>query len=66
MIDRGYAGRKLEENIQSEIFGVLLEEATDSYKKEIVVELESNNPDDMENNVERIAHFCQQWSGNNK
>ncbi|KAL4716818.1 hypothetical protein ACJJTC_012629, partial [Scirpophaga incertulas] len=36
---RGYTGKKLEDNIQCEIFETLLEEAQSSYKPEIVKEL---------------------------
>lgn len=30
------------------------------------MELGSNNPEEMENNVEHIAHLCQQWHAKNK
>jgi Predicted nucleotide kinase (related to CMP and AMP kinases) len=44
---RGYKGKKLEDNVQCEIFQVLLEEARESYKQEIVYELPSNSPQDL-------------------
>ena len=59
---RGYTGKKLQDNIQCEIFQTILEEARDSYKAEIVHELPSNTPDDMESNLERIVLWMQQWS----
>lgn len=59
--NRGYSGKKLEDNIQCEIFQTILEEAQDSYKTEIVHELSSNTPDDLENNLAQIATWVQQW-----
>lgn len=41
----------------------ILEEARDSYKKEIVNELQSNTTDELENNLEQIEAWIQQWSG---
>ncbi|PVH98246.1 P-loop containing nucleoside triphosphate hydrolase protein [Periconia macrospinosa] len=61
---RGYKDRKLEENMDSEIMQVLLEEARESYKEEIVVELKSENTDDVEANVERIEQWVEQWKKN--
>ena len=53
----GYDGRKLKENIECEIFQTILDEARDSYSAEIVHELPSNTPDDMESNVNRILDW---------
>ena len=44
---------------------VLLQEARDSYDEEIVVELSSNNSEDMESNIERIETWIKQWEENN-
>lgn len=52
---RGYSQRKVTENIECEIMQVVLEEARESYKPEIVIELPSNTIQDMEANVEKIA-----------
>ena len=40
---------------------VLLEEARQSYDEDIVVELESNEPGDIEKNVDRIEIWINQW-----
>lgn len=40
---------------------VLLQEARDSYDEEIVVELTSNNTDEIEANVERLEVWIKQW-----
>ena len=61
-VARGYTGKKLQDNIQCEIFQTILEEARESYKVDVVHELPSNTPDDMESNLERIMLWIQQWS----
>lgn len=52
---RDYAENKIEENIDAEIMQVILDEAREAYDSEIVIELFSNDVDEMESNVERIA-----------
>jgi adenylate kinase len=61
-IYRGYPQRKITENIDCEIFQVMLEEAKESYSNEIVIELQSNTIQDMESNASRI----EQWVYNFK
>jgi adenylate kinase len=56
---RGYEGRKLRENVECEIFQTILEEAQESYRKEIVHELASNTPDDMESNLTQILKWIE-------
>ncbi|XP_045216195.2 adenylate kinase isoenzyme 6-like [Mercenaria mercenaria] len=58
---RGYAGKKLDDNIQCEIFQTILDEARNSYKAEIVHELPSNTPDELEDNLDKIAAWLQEW-----
>jgi len=41
---------------------VILEEARESYPTEIVVELSSEGPDDLEANVKRIVEWIGRWS----
>jgi len=43
---------------------VLLEEASESYRKEVVVALPSNTVEDMESNVSRIVQWVQAYYGN--
>ncbi|GBC20971.2 uncharacterized protein OCT59_005352 [Rhizophagus irregularis] len=59
---RGYPQKKITENIDCEIFQVILEEAKESYANEIVIELQSNTIQDMESNASRI----EQWVYNFK
>lgn len=62
---RNYPENKLQENLDSEIMEVLLQEARDSYNEEIVVELRSDDSDEMEANVERIGSWVKQWREDN-
>lgn len=62
---RGYEGKKLEENMDSEIMQVLLDEARESYKEEIVVELRSDSTDDVDGNLERIEQWIEGWRKDN-
>ncbi|MCJ1260214.1 factor activating pos9 [Lobaria immixta] len=58
---RRYPEQKLQENLDSEIMQVLLEEARQSYDEDIIVELESNEPHDIESNVDRIEIWIENW-----
>ncbi|ELW64171.1 Brefeldin A-inhibited guanine nucleotide-exchange protein 3 [Tupaia chinensis] len=51
---RGYSEKKLKENIQCEIFQVLSEEVTSSYEEEIVYQLPSNKPEELDDNINQI------------
>lgn len=58
---RNYPEQKLQENLDSEIMEVLLDEARESYNEEIVVELRSDEADDIEDNVGRIETWIKNW-----
>ena len=58
---RGYPLRKIQENNEAEIMGVVCDEARESYQSGIVVELESNTMEDLEENVARIVAWIDQW-----
>ena len=62
----GYNALKINENMECEIMQVVLEEARESYAKEIVVELQSDSIEQMEENVSRIKAWKDQWMINNK
>jgi len=57
--------KKLQDNIQCEIFQVILDETKDSYSAEIVFELPSTTPDEMESNIEKITAWIEQYKINN-
>ena len=63
---RHYPEPKLQENLDSEIMEVLLEEARESYDEDVVVELRSDEADDIEGNVERIEIWIKDWRRNNE
>ncbi|XP_020794028.1 adenylate kinase isoenzyme 6 isoform X2 [Boleophthalmus pectinirostris] len=58
---RGYSGKKLQDNVQCEIFQTILEEALEAYQEEIVHQLPSNTPEDLEQNTEQIVQWTEQW-----
>ncbi|KAL8945125.1 MAG: hypothetical protein Q9211_000337 [Gyalolechia sp. 1 TL-2023] len=58
---RNYSETKLQENMDAEIMEVLLAEARDAFEEGIVIELQSNNAEDMEGNVVRIEAWVRQW-----
>lgn len=62
---RGYNEKKRSENMESEIMQVILEEARESYDKNIVHEVQSNTIQDMENNVQRVEAWTKQWIADN-
>ncbi|OBT83830.1 hypothetical protein VE02_05508 [Pseudogymnoascus sp. 03VT05] len=62
---RNYPELKLQENLDSEIMEVLLQEARDSYDEEIVVELTSNTSEEVDSNVARIEAWVAQWTKDN-
>lgn len=63
---RDYSERKIQENVQCEIMRVILDEALDSYKSHIVHELQSDTPDQMEQNLTTIKNWINQWKNENK
>eukprot|EP00918_Siedleckia_nematoides_P025378 GHVU01054805.1.p1 GENE.GHVU01054805.1~~GHVU01054805.1.p1 ORF type:complete len:189 (-),score=30.19 GHVU01054805.1:2198-2764(-) len=54
---RGYAEAKVRENVECEIFRVCLEEATDTFAEEKVVEMDSNSQSDLDVNVRNICNI---------
>ncbi|XP_074649982.1 adenylate kinase isoenzyme 6-like [Tubulanus polymorphus] len=62
---RNYSEKKLQDNIQCEIFQTILDEAKQSYKTEIVHELMSNTPDEMEENLANVEKWIENWKNTN-
>ncbi|KPI41693.1 Adenylate kinase isoenzyme-like protein [Cyphellophora attinorum] len=58
---RGYKEEKIQENMDAEIFGVVLEEAKEGWEEEQVIELSSVNAEDVETNAERILSWIKTW-----
>ncbi|XP_076263591.1 adenylate kinase isoenzyme 6 [Rhynchophorus ferrugineus] len=61
LTSRGYTGKKLQDNVECEIFQVILDEAKNSYKEEIVHEIQSITPEQLQENIEKICLWIQQW-----
>lgn len=62
---RDYPEAKLQENLDSELMDVLIQEAREAYDEEIVIELQSNSADEMDENVERVEAWVRQWKVDN-
>ena len=58
---RKYSEEKLQENLDSEIMEVLLQEAREAFAQEIVIELRSDEAEDIEGNVERVEMWIANW-----
>nr|VDD12265.1 unnamed protein product [Brassica oleracea] len=59
---RGYSGTKLSNNIECEIFQVMLGEASDRYKEEIVTAMQSDTIEDISDNVVSLTEWIESWS----
>jgi len=53
--------QKIQENNEAEIMQVVLSEAQESYKEDIIMLLNSDNVDQQEENVERIVDWLNNW-----
>jgi len=62
LTNRGYMGQKLQNNIECEIFQVLLEEAHESYSKDIIMALRSDTIEDVSRNVDSLKEWVANWS----
>jgi adenylate kinase len=54
---RGYAEEKVKENVEAEIFQVLLQEVVEDYPDDMVIEMLSNTMDDLEQGVAKIEQM---------
>lgn len=62
---RDYNEKKLQNNLECEIFQTILDEAKSSYDENIVHELPSNEESDIESNLQRILAWIDQWKSDN-
>ncbi|KAI3405371.1 FAP7 [Candida oxycetoniae] len=58
---RNYKDAKIQENLDCEIMEVILNEARDSYIPDIVIELKSDTAEEMDENVDRITLWVENW-----
>jgi len=61
LTERRYNEEKIKNNMECEIFQTALDEARESYKEDIVHELQSNVPEDMERNLDQISSWISQF-----
>jgi len=62
---RGYSTRKIQNNIECEIFQTLFEEAKESYDNNIVHELHNETFADMDSIINLISTWVNQWIEDN-
>lgn len=51
----------MKNNLECEIFQILLEEAKESYKEEIVMALKSDDIEDISRNVSSLTDWVRAW-----
>lgn len=62
---RGYKDLKLQHNLEYEMYGMALEEAKEGYDENIVHELQNNTTEQLEDNINRICAWVEQWKKDN-
>lgn len=62
---RGYAEKKITENIDAEIARVCLDEAQASWPEEMVIELQSDDAEQLESNAQRTLQWIKNYCQNN-
>uniref|UniRef100_A0A7S4HIJ6 Adenylate kinase isoenzyme 6 homolog n=1 Tax=Vannella robusta TaxID=1487602 RepID=A0A7S4HIJ6_9EUKA len=58
---RGYHDKKITENVECEIMQVLLDEAKDSYREDIIWVLQSDNTEQLLENVQKIEDYINNY-----
>lgn len=62
---RGYKDSKLQENIDAEVMEVILQEAREGFAGDKVLEMQSNNMEDVDLNTLKIMSWLNAWSPSN-
>jgi len=55
--ERGYTLQKIQENNEAEIMQVVLSEAQESYRSDIIMVLQSDNVEQQDENVAKIVEW---------
>ncbi|RDA84670.1 hypothetical protein CP532_3526 [Ophiocordyceps camponoti-leonardi (nom. inval.)] len=63
---RNYSESKLQENIDSEIMDVIIQEAREAFDDEMVIEMTSDTSYDLESNLSRIEEWVTKWRSNTR
>jgi adenylate kinase len=61
LLARNYPLTKIQENNESEIMQVVLEEAHESFPKDIILSLKSDTSEDITNNTNTIVEWVNKW-----
>lgn len=59
--NRGYNAEKIKNNVEYEIFQMAFDEAKSSYKKEIVFEVRGETEEQLEQNLEKVGTFLNNY-----
>lgn len=59
--ERGYNAKKIQNNVEFEIFQMSLDEAKSSYKPEIVFEVRGENEDDLQKGLKLVGDFLDNY-----
>lgn len=59
--ERGYNTKKIQNNVEYEIFQIALDEARASYKREIIFEVHGEKEEDMEKTLKMVSNFLDDW-----
>ncbi len=65
MQKRNYSEKKIDQNIQSEIFQICLDEARETFDENLVHEITNETEEDFKKNVDNLLNWIDQWSLNN-
>lgn len=60
---RGYNAKKIQNNVEYEIFQMALDEAKSSYKAHIVFEVNGETEQQLEDNVKKVGEFLNNYEG---
>lgn len=63
--ERGYNGKKIQNNVEYEIFQMGLDEAKSSYRPEIVHEVNGEKDEDCEKGLEMVKDFLDSYKEKN-
>lgn len=55
--ERGYNSKKIQNNVEFEIFQMGLDEAKSSYKHDIIKEIKGETPEDLEVGLKLVKEF---------
>lgn len=61
LTERNYNPKKLQSNIECEIFQTILEEARDSYDEDIVFEIKGETEKDCQDSVKKVKEWYKSW-----